>query len=105
MTVRRTCDAAPPSAGVDEAGPRNNERYPPTRRSNGWFRCAIRVLLVKRPERGVDGSGVVTGDLALLLTDDEALGHLTAEVILATDAALGASLYLLRCQDGSAPLP
>lgn len=60
------------------------------------------MVAVKRSCTGADASDVVTGDLALLLTDDEALGHLAAETLLATDAALGASLYLLRCQDGRA---
>lgn len=62
--------------------------------------------MVKRPDRCADTSKVVTGDLSLLLTDDDTLGHLAAEVILATDAALGAALFLLRCEDDlPVPLP
>lgn len=39
----------------------------------------------------------VPDDLELLLTDDAALGRRAAEAILASDVAVAAALYLLRC--------
>ena len=64
-----------------------------------WWVWAVRVLLVNRPVRVVDGLRV-TDDLEELLTDDEALGRRAAAAILAADAAMGSVLYSIRCGDG-----
>jgi len=61
-------------------------------------------MLVKRPTWHADEQDV-TDDLTLLLTDDEALGRSAAVMILASDAAVAAAIYLLRSEPAASVQP